>query len=285
MIRRRNVDETSPGDRSPNRLPAYPQTRITWPRTRGATTVSESWVTTVATGTVLLAPSTANSSAGVINIPKKLPNAELKIAAGSFPPAALVRMTAEDTGGGIHPRAKKPLRIRGSTRSVVWRNATRKTRRAGTKVIEKDWMKRWRRTCLMARISSSVFKDRPLKKKIIPTAPYLTVYSGCRGPCFCPIPGAIFAAKMTQIRPPRNQFLCSSIAKDSPSPFMLPSQMVALKLSVSAAVSTLCYTNCNSLERRRPKGQRHQSTQSTHAKLQIQETASFIVGPIIEVKM
>jgi len=34
-------------------------------------------------------------------IPKKLPNAELKIAAASFPPTALVKITAEETGGGI----------------------------------------------------------------------------------------------------------------------------------------------------------------------------------------
>jgi len=34
-------------------------------------------------------------------IPRKLPNAELKIAAASFPPTALVKITAEETGGGI----------------------------------------------------------------------------------------------------------------------------------------------------------------------------------------
>lgn len=34
---------------------------------------------------------------------RKLPKAELKIAAASLPPTALVRMTAEDTGGGIQP--------------------------------------------------------------------------------------------------------------------------------------------------------------------------------------
>ena len=34
---------------------------------------------------------------------KKLPRAELKMAPASFPPTALVRMTAEETGGGIHP--------------------------------------------------------------------------------------------------------------------------------------------------------------------------------------
>jgi len=34
---------------------------------------------------------------------KKLPSAELKMAAASLPPTALVRMTAEETGGGMQP--------------------------------------------------------------------------------------------------------------------------------------------------------------------------------------
>lgn len=38
---------------------------------------------------------------GVIKIPKKLPTTELNIAAASLPPTALVKMTAEETGGGI----------------------------------------------------------------------------------------------------------------------------------------------------------------------------------------
>lgn len=36
-------------------------------------------------------------------MPNKLPKAELKMAPASLPPTALVRMTADDTGGGIHP--------------------------------------------------------------------------------------------------------------------------------------------------------------------------------------
>lgn len=32
-----------------------------------------------------------------------LPKAELKIAAASFPPIDLVRITADDTGGGMQP--------------------------------------------------------------------------------------------------------------------------------------------------------------------------------------
>jgi len=39
---------------------------------------------------------------GVIKMPRKLPNAELKMAPASFPPTARVRITAEDTGGGMH---------------------------------------------------------------------------------------------------------------------------------------------------------------------------------------
>ena len=34
---------------------------------------------------------------------KKLPKAELKMAAASFPPTALVSMTADETGGGMQP--------------------------------------------------------------------------------------------------------------------------------------------------------------------------------------
>ena len=36
-------------------------------------------------------------------IPIRQPITELKTAAASFPPAALVRMTADDTGGGMQP--------------------------------------------------------------------------------------------------------------------------------------------------------------------------------------
>ena len=39
---------------------------------------------------------------GVNIIPSILPRTELNIAAASFPPTALVRITADDTGGGMH---------------------------------------------------------------------------------------------------------------------------------------------------------------------------------------
>jgi hypothetical protein len=40
---------------------------------------------------------------GVSTIPIRHPNTELKTAAASFPPTALVRMTADDSGGGMQP--------------------------------------------------------------------------------------------------------------------------------------------------------------------------------------
>ena len=48
------------------------------------------------------ARTTVKRRSGVAKMPRKLPNAELKMAAASLPPAADVRMTAEDTGGGRH---------------------------------------------------------------------------------------------------------------------------------------------------------------------------------------
>jgi hypothetical protein len=40
---------------------------------------------------------------GVSMIPIRHPNTELKTAVASFPPTALVRITADDTGGGMQP--------------------------------------------------------------------------------------------------------------------------------------------------------------------------------------
>lgn len=45
-------------------------------------------------------------------MPRKLPNAELKMAAASFPPAAFVRITADDTGGGMHDSTRRLRRGR-----------------------------------------------------------------------------------------------------------------------------------------------------------------------------
>ena len=45
----------------------------------------------------------AHTAEGLLELTKKLPKAELKMAAASLPPTALVSMTAEETGGGIQP--------------------------------------------------------------------------------------------------------------------------------------------------------------------------------------
>lgn len=42
-----------------------------------------------------------NRIVGVTNIPKKLPTTEMKMAEASLPPTAFVKITAEDTGGGM----------------------------------------------------------------------------------------------------------------------------------------------------------------------------------------
>lgn len=54
---------------------------------------------------------------GVSTIPIRHPNTELKIAAASFPPTALVRMTADDTGGGMQPTVTN---LSESKRKIQW---------------------------------------------------------------------------------------------------------------------------------------------------------------------
>jgi len=46
---------------------------------------------------------------GVRKIPAKLPTVELMILRAVLPPATLVTMTAEDTGGGRQPRTNSPI--------------------------------------------------------------------------------------------------------------------------------------------------------------------------------
>ena len=53
-------------------------------------------------------PISANNRIGVKIIPINEPNAELKIAAASLPPTAFVKITADDTGGGIHETTVRP---------------------------------------------------------------------------------------------------------------------------------------------------------------------------------
>ena len=45
---------------------------------------------------------------GVNRMPVNEPKAELKLAAASFPPADFVRMTADETGGGMHETTVMP---------------------------------------------------------------------------------------------------------------------------------------------------------------------------------
>ena len=88
-----------------------------WPKIIGKTTVTVRDLTTVIKGTgpdsesepepTELLPMKISNKAGDKNMPKKLPKAELKIAAASFPPIAFVKITAEDTGGGIHDKTTK----------------------------------------------------------------------------------------------------------------------------------------------------------------------------------
>lgn len=42
-----------------------------------------------------------NRIVGVTNIPKKLPTTDINMAEASLPPTAFVKITAEDTGGGM----------------------------------------------------------------------------------------------------------------------------------------------------------------------------------------
>ena len=88
--------------------------RTNCPITIGSNTVPKSWMKTLAKGTSPDKPKFIKINMGDTNIPRKLPNAELKIAPGSFPDAVLVNMTAEETGGGIqltmtNPRTSDPL--------------------------------------------------------------------------------------------------------------------------------------------------------------------------------
>jgi hypothetical protein len=59
---------------------------------------------------------------GVIKIPKKLPKAELNTAAASLPPTALVKITADDTGGGIQLKVKN-LKHKKLYKKYVYKNS------------------------------------------------------------------------------------------------------------------------------------------------------------------
>ena len=179
-----------------------------WPISKGNTTVMDNWPTMDAKGTADEEPRNTSSKNGVTNIPRKLPNAELKIAAASFPPTAFVRITAEDTGGGIQPTTRRPFRSH-SFKLLNSKSFTNSEKKPGTKANVKPWTKRCNLTLLRALFNSSDFKDSPLFKKMAETAIYLTVISGLRIPPFAPIKGANLARQITTTIPIKNQFFWS----------------------------------------------------------------------------
>ena len=70
--------------------------------------------------------------AQILNLTKNEPNAELKIAAASLPPTAFVRITAEETGGGIHETTVSPDKSQGSKEVTLERNPLKKYMKIGT---------------------------------------------------------------------------------------------------------------------------------------------------------
>ena len=178
------------------------------PTNRGHTTVMDNWATIKRNGTPEDDPRNTSSRKGVTNIPRKLPNAELKIAAASFPPTAFVSITADETGGGIHPTTNSPFNSH-SFKLVNCKILTISDIKPGTKASVKLWTNTCNRTLLRALFNSSVFNDKPLFKKIVDTATYLTVISGFKIPPLAPMNGAILAKLITTTIPIKNQFFCS----------------------------------------------------------------------------
>ena len=178
------------------------------PTNRGHTTVMDNWATIKRNGTPEDDPRNTSSRKGVTNIPRKLPNAELKIAAASFPPTAFVSITADETGGGIHPTTNSPFSSH-SFKLVNCKILTISDIKPGTKASVKLWTNTCNRTLLRALFNSSVFNDKPLFKKIVDTATYLTVISGFKIPPLAPMNGAILAKLITTTIPIKNQFFCS----------------------------------------------------------------------------
>ena len=70
---------------------------------------------------------------GVKTIPINDPKAELKIAAASLPPTAFVKITAEETGGGIQETTVNPPIRKGSKEVIDKSNFVRKKIYIGTK--------------------------------------------------------------------------------------------------------------------------------------------------------
>ena len=88
-------------------------------------------------GTVAEFPMNINKSIGVTTMPKKDPKADLKIAAASLPPTALVRMTADETGGGMQETTVRPDISQGSRFVKRNRRPVKNQTAHGTKAIVK----------------------------------------------------------------------------------------------------------------------------------------------------
>lgn len=80
-----------------------------------------------------LTPTRDSRSRGVTKMPKNDPKAELKMAAASLPPTARVRITAEDTGGGMQAITCSLQQAQPACKGVPERGLTRRgqTKRAG----------------------------------------------------------------------------------------------------------------------------------------------------------
>lgn len=63
---------------------------------------------------------------------KNDPKAELKIAAASFPPTAFVKITADETGGGIQETTVRPERSQGSSEVTFAKTLLKKYMKIGT---------------------------------------------------------------------------------------------------------------------------------------------------------
>lgn len=120
-----------------------------------------------------------NIKDGVMNIPKKLPTAELNIAAASFPDTAFVNMTADDTGGGMHPNTNSPCR-RSLSNGPSFINDTRRYISEGKTMNVHPCIKKCTLNCTRALLRSSLRSEIPLLKNMMATAKNLTVISGLR---------------------------------------------------------------------------------------------------------
>mmetsp|Transcript_2854 Transcript_2854/g.8446 ORF Transcript_2854/g.8446 Transcript_2854/m.8446 type:complete len:221 (-) Transcript_2854:40-702(-) len=149
---------------------------------------------------------TKSSSMGVTMMPRSDPNAELKIAAASLPPAAFVRITALETGGGMQDMALMPCNSHGLKPSRRSTGATTAQTKQGMQKSVKPWMRQCSGIFVTAPLSCWGLRDMPERKKMIETQPYFTVYSGNSGPPLAPTHGACLAPRIAAATPSSIQF-------------------------------------------------------------------------------